>query len=153
MSTSIILQQTPRLFGISLMCDLFWNTLCTLAVLPVQGSTVSGTCFSMIKRIVWQRYLKEVWKQQKMWKWACDCNAEVKKNFFFFKRFVPLIGKSCSSIRECTSQESMWLQWSSGVACKVSELIHNNLVEKVIKILDCLLKEYVGSTCDPFLTL
>lgn len=39
------------------------------------------------------------------------------------------------------------------VACKLCEFIHNNLVEKDIKILDCLLKEYVGSSCDPFLTL
>lgn len=47
----------------------------------------------------------------------------------------------------------MRLQWNSGVTCKVYDFIHNNLVEKDIKRLDCLLKEYVGSTCDPFLTL
>lgn len=39
------------------------------------------------------------------------------------------------------------------VACKLCEFIHNNLVKKDIKILGCLLKEYVGSSCDPFSTL
>lgn len=60
------------------------------------------------------------------------------KRIFFSQKIGLLIGKSCSSIRECTSQESMRLQWSSGVACKVYEFLHNNLVEKDIKILECL---------------